>query len=71
MVNEGIGGNSVFGGIGTAAKDRFERDVLNIAGTRYVIMLIGINDIGYADEDITDAITEQYEVMIKSCHEKG
>lgn len=71
VVNEGIGGNSVFGGIGTAAKDRFERDVLNIAGTRYVIVLIGINDIGYADEDITDAITEQYEVMIKSCHEKG
>lgn len=71
VINEGIGGNSVFGGLGTAAKDRFERDVLNIAGARYVIILIGINDIGYAQEDISDDLIKEYEVMIDKCHEKG
>ena len=71
VINEGIGGNSVFGGLGTAAKDRFERDVLNIPGVRYVVVLIGINDIGYANEDISDSLTEQYKIMIDKCHEKG
>lgn len=71
VANEGIGGNSVFGGLGTAAKDRFERDVLNIAGVRYVVILIGINDIGYANEDISESLIEQYEIMIEKCHEKG
>ena len=71
VINEGIGGNSIFGGLGTAAKDRFDRDVLNIAGVRYVILLIGINDIGYAGDDMTDRMIEQYEIMIEKCHEKG
>lgn len=71
VVNEGIGGNSIFGGLGTAAKDRFDRDVLNIAGVRYVIILIGINDIGYANNDISDSMKAEYEVMIDKCHEKG
>ena len=71
VINEGIGGNSIFGGLGTAAKDRFDRDVLNIAGVRYVILLIGINDIGYAGDDMTDRMIEQYEIMIQKCHEKG
>lgn len=71
VINEGIGGNSIFGGLGTAAKDRFDRDVLNIAGVRYVIVLIGINDIGYANEDMTDSMKEQYEIMVQKCHENG
>ncbi len=71
VVNEGIGGNSVFGGLGTAAKDRFDRDVLDIAGVRYAVVLIGINDIGYASEDISESIIEEYKVMIDKCHEKG
>lgn len=71
VANSGIGGNSIFGGLGQAAKDRFERDVLNIAGVRYVVILIGINDIGYAGEDISDSMIEQYKIMIDKCHEKG
>ncbi len=71
VANEGIGGNSVFGGLGTAAKDRFDRDVLGIAGVRYVILLIGINDIGYANEDISESMKEQYSIMIQKCHENG
>lgn len=71
VANSGIGGNSIFGGLGQAAKDRFERDVLNIAGARYAVILIGINDIGYASNDISDSMIEQYKIMIDKCHEKG
>lgn len=71
VANSGIGGNSIFGGLGKAAKDRFERDVIDIAGARYAVILIGINDIGYAGDDISDSMIEQYKIMIDKCHEKG
>ncbi|MDE7293361.1 MAG: hypothetical protein K2N72_02945 [Oscillospiraceae bacterium] len=71
VVNEGIGGNAIFGGAGTALKDRFDRDVLNVAGVKYVIVLIGINDIGGADKDISENMIGEYKVMIDKCHEKG
>ncbi len=71
VANEGIGGNSVFGGLGPAGRDRFDRDVLNIAGARYMILLLGINDIGYASEDISDSMIEEYKIMIDKCHENG
>lgn len=71
VANTAISGNSVFGGVGQAAKDRFERDALNVAGVRYVIIMIGINDIGYAQADITEDIVNEYKVMIQKCHERG
>lgn len=71
VLNEGIGGNSIFGGLGPAAKNRYVRDVINQAGVGYVIILIGINDIGYASSDISDAMIAEYETMISLAHEKG
>lgn len=68
---KGIGGNSVFGGLGTACKDRFERDVINVPGVRYCILMIGINDIGAESEDMSEQIIEQYKIMINKCHENG
>lgn len=44
--NMGIGGNAIFGGLGPAGVDRFERDVLELAGVRYFILYEGVNDIG-------------------------
>lgn len=47
MVNMGIGGNRVLNdGAGTAAIDRFWRDVASVPGVTDVILLEGINDIG-------------------------
>lgn len=71
VVNKGIGGNSIFGGLGTAAKDRFYHDVLEVEGVRYCIVMIGINDIGYANEDISQSLIDQYKIMIDACHENG
>ncbi len=48
--NMGIGGNAIFGGLGPAAVDRFERDVLELAGVRYFLLFEGVNDIGSFDE---------------------
>lgn len=51
VVNRGIGGNRVlrdpgYSPFGVAALARFDRDVLSTTGVAYVIVLIGINDIG-------------------------
>lgn len=47
VLNEGIGGNCVLrGGLGPPALSRFERDVLEQASARWLIILEGVNDIG-------------------------
>ena len=47
VLNQGIGGNAVVsGGLGPTAIARFQRDVLDQAGVRYLIVLEGVNDIG-------------------------
>jgi lysophospholipase L1-like esterase len=48
VVNMGIGGNGIFGGLGPAAVKRFDRDVLNQSGPKWVIVFEGVNDIGGA-----------------------
>ncbi len=68
---KGIGGNAVFGGLGTAFKDRFDRDVLQVPGVKYCVMMIGINDIGYAQSDVSSSIIEQYKIFIDKCHKNG
>ena len=48
IVNEGISGNQLrhdFAGVSALA--RFDRDVVSIPGARYVIVLEGINDLGF------------------------
>lgn len=46
VVNMGIGGNGIFGGLGPSANARFARDVLNQSAARWVIVFEGVNDIG-------------------------
>lgn len=48
VVNMGIGGNGIFGGLGPAAISRFDRDVLGQSGVRWLIVFEGVNDIGGA-----------------------
>lgn len=52
VVDEGIGGNRVLSGsrcFGQSGLARFERDALSVPGVRAVIVLEGINDIGFAN----------------------
>ena len=46
VVNMGIGGGGIFGGLGPAAVKRFDRDVLDQSGARWLIVFEGVNDIG-------------------------
>ena len=50
VVNRGIGGNRVLqDGLGPNVLARFDRDVVATPGTRYLIILEGVNDIGGLD----------------------
>jgi lysophospholipase L1-like esterase len=53
--NMGIGGNAIFGGLGPAAVNRFDRDVINQNGVRYLIVFEGVNDIGSGASSMTTA----------------
>ena len=55
VINMGIGGNAIFGGLGPAAVKRFDRDVLEQSGVRYLILFEGVNDIGGRNSDMTTA----------------
>lgn len=55
VVNLGIGGNGIFGGLGPAAVKRFERDILNQSGARYFILFEGVNDIGSGSSSMNTA----------------
>ena len=48
VINTGIGGNAIFGGLGQAGVKRFDRDVLEPSGVRWAIIFEGVNDIGSA-----------------------
>lgn len=73
VLNEGIGGNCVLRPcLGPSALSRFNRDVLQQNGVRWLIILEGINDIGGSSgagigNDLIDAFTE----MIHHAHLNG
>lgn len=77
VLNLGIGGNCVVrGGLGPTALNRFDRDVLSQKGTKWLIILEGINDIGGIKkaEDASNTaqeIIEGYKIMIDKAHAKG
>ena len=55
VLNMGIGANAVFGGNGPAGVNRFDRDVLNQNGGRWMIVFFGVNDIGGGGSSMTTA----------------
>ncbi len=87
VLNEGIIGNRLlddspaasFGGaLGQAGLTRFDRDVLDQAGVKYVIIGLGINDIAFpgsltpAAESMSAArVIDGYRQLITRAHQKG
>jgi lysophospholipase L1-like esterase len=85
VIDEGIGGNRVLSPsacFGQSAVTRFSRDVLDQPGVRAVIVLEGINDIGYSGDpdrgceapgtDVSAAqIIGGYKKMIAAAHSHG
>ena len=69
VINEGIGGNAIFGGLGPAGKDRFRRDILEHDGVAYCIILFGVNDLDKLQNTSKfNQLKPEYEKMISLCH---
>jgi len=79
VINSGISGNRLLhDGAGPKALDRFDRDALDITGVRAVLLLEGINDIGWAfDPDGNGGplsaadIIGAYRDLIRRAHARG
>jgi lysophospholipase L1-like esterase len=80
VLNQGISGNRILSdGAGISALARFERDVLSQSGLSHVVILLGINDIGWpgtAIEQVSpvrtaDEIIAGYKQMIERAHLRG
>ncbi|MFG2827634.1 GDSL-type esterase/lipase family protein [Streptomyces sp. NPDC048434] len=55
VLNQGIGGNLLLSDsawFGDRAGDRFRRDVLDQPGVRSVVVLVGLNDIGFSEIEL-------------------
>ena len=80
VINMGISGNRVLReGAGSSALARFDRDVLSRPGTRWVLLLEGINDIGFlafagnnpAEQLTAEDIIAGYRMLIDRAHLHG
>lgn len=79
VINSGISGNRLLhNGAGPKALSRFKRDALDIPGVRAIVLLEGINDIGWAYDPSGDtgplpasAISGAYRELIRQAHARG
>ena len=73
VLNAGIGGNCVLGAcLGPSALSRFQRDVLDQNGVKWLIILEGINDIGGSyGTSVAQNLINAYRQMIDEAHAKG
>jgi lysophospholipase L1-like esterase len=80
VVNRGISGNRLLGDAdntplaGKDAIERFDRDVLATSGVRFLVVLIGINDIIFSaspNAALADQITAAYLQLIARAHTRG
>ena len=72
VLNAGISGNRLLHDtVGTNASARLDRDVLVQSGARYVIVLEGINDIGFPGAATADEIIAGHRQIIDRAHAMG
>jgi lysophospholipase L1-like esterase len=77
VLNSGIGGNCVLRPcLGPAGLERLDRDVLDRAGVRWLIVFEGVNDIGGArgparSDSVAQGLIGAYQEIIRRAHEKG
>jgi lysophospholipase L1-like esterase len=73
VVDEGISGNRILADsvlFGVSAQARFLRDAADVSGARYVILLEGINDIGFTLTPLRQLIAG-YQDLIAAAHAAG
>jgi lysophospholipase L1-like esterase len=67
VINQGIGGNGLYGGIGPSGLNRFDHDVNGQPGVRFVIIFEGVNDIGAGTS--ASSIISAYQTFITKAHD--
>jgi lysophospholipase L1-like esterase len=71
VLNQGIGGNCVTRKcLGPSAMDRFNRDVLELSGVKWVVFLEGINDIGSEPTATAQALIDAFAEMADRARDK-
>ena len=77
VLNMGIGGNCVLhGGLGPTGLSRFQRDILNQHGVKWLMILEGVNDLGgtrskEAADEVAKGLIAAYDKMIDKAHAHG
>jgi len=72
VLNAGISGNRILHDkVATNASARLDRDVLVQSGARYLIVLLGINDIGFFGAATADEIIAGHRQIIDRAHAMG
>ncbi len=77
VLNLGIGGNCVLrGGLGQTAMKRFDRDILSQSNVKWLIVSIGVNDIGgcrssEAATKVAQDLIDAYVQLIAKAHSQG
>jgi lysophospholipase L1-like esterase len=73
VLNEGIGATNVLsaGNGADPGTKRFQPDVLDQAGVRWIIIFYGVNDIGGASSDISNNLTGAFKSMVATAHAKN
>jgi lysophospholipase L1-like esterase len=77
VLNMGIGGNAVLrGGLGPTALTRFNRDILQQQGIKWVIVYEGVNDLGSTRDsaaafNVAKGLLAAYDSMITKAHARG
>lgn len=74
VLNLGIGGNCVLrGGLGPTGAKRFDRDILQQEGVKYIVIFEGINDLGGAwkADETAQGLIDAYKLMIAKAHARG
>ena len=72
VLNKGIGGNTVLiEGLGPPATARFDVDVLQPSGARWLIVFEGVNDLGVDMPATTSDLTNAYQALVTKAHGAG
>jgi lysophospholipase L1-like esterase len=74
VLNMGIGGNCMLsGGLGPTGSSRWQRDLLEQEGVRWIILFEAVNDLGSASNGTQTAqrIIDVYKEIIRAAHERG
>ena len=76
--NQAAGGNTVLsGGLGPTLLSRYQRDALQVAGVKYVMVFEGVNDIGSGGTDagsqngIASRLQQAFQQIAKDCKAAG